>query len=151
MEFQRVSRGLSNCNTCFKQGCPSPPTSRLLRSRKAVQRGPRWTKRRDAVTTKLNYKITTVQCLNVQRGSFTHYSPIVTPRTLSSIGKATKWDTHHNRNPRLHHNRHCSHHRCAPPPVLAFAATSSWIGSMHSGCGRMCMPIPSTVQNSPLS
>ena len=28
--------------------------------------------------------------------SFTHYSPIVTPRTLPSVGRSTKGDTHHN-------------------------------------------------------
>ena len=76
--------------------CELSDVNHVLRSRQAVQRGPRWTKRRDAVTTKLNYKITTVQCLNVQRGSFTHYSPVVTPRTLPSVGRSTKWDTHHN-------------------------------------------------------
>ena len=58
----------------------------------AVPSGPRGETR---LPQKLNYKITTVQCLNVQRGSLTHYSPVVTPRTLPSVGRSTKWDTHH--------------------------------------------------------
>ena len=39
----------------------------VLHSRQAVQRGPRWTKGRDAVTQNEVTKLTTVQCLNVQR------------------------------------------------------------------------------------
>ena len=38
----------------------------VLRSRQAVQRGPRWTMGGDAVTTNEITKMTTVQCLNVQ-------------------------------------------------------------------------------------
>ena len=41
-------------------------------------------------------KLTTVQHLNVQRCSFTHYSPVVTPRTPPSTGRSTKRDTNHN-------------------------------------------------------
>ena len=53
--------------------------------------------RRDAVTHKNEItKLTTVQHLNVQRCSFHHYSPVVTPRTLPSADRSTKWDTHRN-------------------------------------------------------
>ena len=71
----------------------------VLRSHQVVQCGPRWTKERGAVTQNEITKLTTVQHLNVQRCSFAHYSPVVTPRTLPSAGRSTKRDTHHNTAP----------------------------------------------------
>ena len=56
-----------------------------------VPGGPR---RGDTNHQKLNYKITAVQHLNVQRRSFTHYSPVVTPKTLPPAGRSTRRDTH---------------------------------------------------------
>ena len=37
-----------------------------------------------------------MQHLKVQRLSFTHYNPVVTPKTLPFAGRSTKRDTHHN-------------------------------------------------------
>ena len=68
--------------------------------------------------------------------------------TLSSSGAVP---LHQHRKPRLHHNCHCSHHCCAPPPILVFATVCFWTGSMHSSSRRICMPMPSRVPNSPLS
>ena len=96
-----------------------------MRPRQAVQRGPKWTKERDAVTTKLNHKIATVQCLNVQRGSFTHYNPVVTPRTLPSAGRSTKWDTHHNIGRLPLANPHQETKQPTPPKLLATLPHSS--------------------------
>ena len=74
---------------CFKTKCCAP-----AKRCSAVPGGP-W--RRDMVCQNEITILTVVQHLNVQRCSFTHYSPIVTPRTLPSAGRSTKRNTHHNR------------------------------------------------------
>ena len=58
-------------------------------------------------------KLTTVQHLNVQRCSFTHYSPVVTPKTLPSAGRSTKRDTHHNSTPP---HKGAAVHKCKTRP-----------------------------------
>ena len=45
----------------------------------------------------VDYKMIHSASLNVQRCSFTNYSPVVTPKTLPPAGRSTERDTHHNR------------------------------------------------------
>ena len=91
------------CRLLLSENNTTVLRNQMLHSRQAVQRGPKWTKGGDAVTTNEITKLTTVQQLNIERVSFNHYNPVVTPRTLPSIGRSTKmghtsqkmlWESH---------------------------------------------------------
>ena len=70
--------------------------NQMLHSCQMVQHGPRWTMGRRRNFPKWNYKTNRNAIFKLQRCSFTHYIPVVTPKTLPSTDRSTKRDTHHN-------------------------------------------------------